>query len=1394
MIDAQIKNATCEVKCGEDTGTGWLVTSSLVITARHCVYEAIDDGAQIDLQFSIDGADKNFTASVLADNKDFDVCVLQLPEDVDITPIVLSEALPVEGSRFVSYGFPGTKLTVSHRLEGTVSQVLDELKLKMDVDLHVDSPAALSEYKGISGAALICDGVCQGLLRIQLDKSLGAISVCKMAAFLREHAIPIEEVAREELCDREELASRKSFTESFDSVVLSATNGYAFIEGAHGIGKSTFCDSYLPLSPQLDYFATYSFSSRKNRVNGMHLAQPEVFFDWLNTQVSSLLTGKAARVSVKSYSELIKDTAKLLESLGGMYSSQGKTGVIFVDGLDEVAKLGEDVFFKFIGLFPTEIPTGLVLVMSGPSYTKLSLLIGGRVGSQACITMPSLMRSDVRDYCARALLPNRYSPETISIICDRAQGHPLYLRYLIDLVNEGTEDEYLATLPLINGSIRNYYECLWSQLSGDSEVVNLLAIIARLRWGITIQQFSEILTDSERVTLVSTIERIQHLLLESNETTIYHSSFVDYLIEKTELRDPDIQQRLARYCQNNPSSRYGKLNIIYHGLKSLEEQEILAVSACNQEWADQCVTLGVEPDVLLGDVEGALNSAAHRGKLIDVVRLLLLAQRLQFRYDSLFALSADLVADALLALGKTQEAIQHVVRYGRLIVPVHEALRIAYQLIIDKKLDEALKLLDKTEVVLEKRLSDRNPKVEDFMELFEFQIQQKILRYRAGDESAMDMLMRFHHVSMQAITNSIQKQSDLRHVLPEMNSWVLGSSICLGNRYTPLAALREMNPNPTPRQEITLMRALANYQRYCFDFGLTPDQNILKQVFCDLRTLLDEAEGELDKPQLDTVNSIISLGAPVDLVASIAGKVDCQMEPIKFISADNVGMDEHELHAGMSQWRLVSMLNENISCPETEELLQENWQKGVDLICRALAWCDGAARRAKNKGNDSDLQQVWTLLESRVFNQLRITLAQRVEWSDSYSLPESVFPHIYGYLNRLITDVFPEKIGYMLEFLDERFSFQYGLYSEGFCSILITVLDRVCKHQPLDDKVEDLAWNLLLRWQEFVLKNVKNRHELIPELLALIPLFVQLGAPEEAERTYQSVLAVSMGPNWYKEDQLSLMTGAIEQIPEGEAFEVGVLPRIASLLETASGEMTFQRYVRYDKAELLEILCKRGDYSKAVSYFLRQTCGTAEQMLTEVSEGEIDRISPLRGMRFPGGALDEQEAIHRILRHAIPSGHWALCWALLEIYQFGDRRHLSETAELYAQIIGKVDGDKVALNEITRRLRLAIETELASHQRSEFVIYLREKIPTDKLEMFKDILDEHSVSGQSQKEVLADYVEGESEAKNEVTRDEMVLPGVFGTRDSIQQSEAAVLRAERLFSRRNNTAAQKKRV
>ena len=45
MIETQVTRATCSIRCGEESGTGWLVTPSFVITAYHCIVDAIENKA-----------------------------------------------------------------------------------------------------------------------------------------------------------------------------------------------------------------------------------------------------------------------------------------------------------------------------------------------------------------------------------------------------------------------------------------------------------------------------------------------------------------------------------------------------------------------------------------------------------------------------------------------------------------------------------------------------------------------------------------------------------------------------------------------------------------------------------------------------------------------------------------------------------------------------------------------------------------------------------------------------------------------------------------------------------------------------------------------------------------------------------------------------------------------------------------------------------------------------------------------------------------------------------------------------------------------------------------------------------------------------------------------------
>ena len=37
MIENFVKASTCKVDCGNELGTGFLVSESMVLTARHCV-------------------------------------------------------------------------------------------------------------------------------------------------------------------------------------------------------------------------------------------------------------------------------------------------------------------------------------------------------------------------------------------------------------------------------------------------------------------------------------------------------------------------------------------------------------------------------------------------------------------------------------------------------------------------------------------------------------------------------------------------------------------------------------------------------------------------------------------------------------------------------------------------------------------------------------------------------------------------------------------------------------------------------------------------------------------------------------------------------------------------------------------------------------------------------------------------------------------------------------------------------------------------------------------------------------------------------------------------------------------------------------------------------------
>ena len=446
MIDNIVKAATCRIKCGSESGTGHLIAGTLVLTARHCIIPAIESNSTIELTFFGAESETNLNATIMALSEELDACILSISQPLGFQPIPLTTTMPREGDDWRSFGYPVGKTSIGHRITGTISHLLGNPKLKIDIDLAVDQSVAPSDYRGLSGAALVSNNACRGMIRIKLNGSLGAISIQQLERFLAEHGIQIPKPNTDEIASdgsRNRWADRSAFQKTFEQMILNNPGDYIFLEGAHGIGKTTFCSNFRTEDQTLFALGTYSFTSQGRGTGTLYHTQPEVFFDWLSTIVSTLITGKPSRKEDRSYVTLVRETSVLLENFSKYCESTNRQGILFLDGLNEAQAADSNSMAKLLGLFPLPLPKNITIILTAPNYQTLANLLSSQVKNQNLISLPYLSDESSSNYCWQELLEHRANTALVARIVEKAKGHPLYLRYLIEYVNSSLVEEYL---------------------------------------------------------------------------------------------------------------------------------------------------------------------------------------------------------------------------------------------------------------------------------------------------------------------------------------------------------------------------------------------------------------------------------------------------------------------------------------------------------------------------------------------------------------------------------------------------------------------------------------------------------------------------------------------------------------------------------------------------------------------------------------------------------------------------------------------------------------------------------------------------------------------------------------------------------------------------------------
>lgn len=1417
MIEQELKDACCQVSSDIKHGTGWLISPDHVLTALHNIQDASGIPAgRATVKFGSGDPTEQSEAAVVAFDVELDACLLQLPAASRRRSVPLASSAPRPGARWLAFGYPVVKLELGHVVQGTIQQVFPMPIHGIDLDLTVDAPTVLTRYDGLSGAPLMVDGACQGIIRVSVDNTLGAVGSGRLREFLATHGLIFPESQPD--IDIAATGSRPQFDEIFVENLRDGESGYVLLDGAHGIGKSTYCRNFEPEADDIEVLGMYALTDRVRGSTPAHQAQPEIFYDWLNSLHSTKSTGRPARLAALSYPQLIEQTAKALEALAIECIESGKRGVLFIDGVNEADKVGGETLQRFVGLLPHVLHAGLKVVITGVGLGALSAKLGDVARGAKRLTLPALGMQAQVDICRSTLQGDLATPELIDLLCDRALGHPLYLRYLIDLVNGGASAEDVEKLPAFSGAIEDFYETIWAQLIVDNDVVNLLAIIARLRWGVATKALMPLLSDSERAVYVPTLARIRHLLTSADQTEIYHPSFSEFVVHKTSTSGDWIQGRLAAFCANAASGDYGTLNRVYHGLLGNLNDRAAAVKACNQSWVDQSVLLGAEPDVLLSDIEDALAAATGEGTAVDIVRLLLLSQRLTFRYDTLFAQSAELVSQALISLGKTDQAMRHILRYRTLIVDPLEAFAVARSLIAAKQYRDALKILDTVERTLISALAEGEMRWNQFAFLMKLRVHLYVLAEEAGADPP----------TMELVKHVAEVVTDPRHDLPaekrqELMQAVigdmLGAMLCLTGSYKPIAQIPLPEGVPSSAQATSLIAILMHAKAYSKTYDIALLKAPITLLLSDIDEKLDDSLPATDR-YFSVVDALIEVGAAPVLVEKYAGEMTLAAADVPLFAKSRALADGRAFNDAYRRQRAAYFLSKQLVQPVAQLPRQENWEAWLRTLVRSVAWHDGRARHAHALKDAAALVAVQKDLETNVLPVFAFKLKARIGWEESYFMPEHIVPWLYQHLARLYIDCFNGRAEALLGVLSKGFGDQLGLYNEGFRRALMGVIEPFTVTAGLE-AMADMVFDLLIAWRDYTLNNVENRYELVPELLQIVPLLVRAGAPEEALETYRSVLAVSMGPGWYKEDQLSLMSETLSSLPSGTVVDPAALAQIAAYLERATGEMTFQRYVRADKGNFIGELCRRGFGIDAVRYFQHQACGTNQQLFEQVSQGDLDRVSPFVGMRFPGGALEEQASLLQFIKYQNDLGAWKLCWALLETYQQGDDRYLEDWGQAYAEIInGLVDRPSElawacarvstisdAMNRerawlLLQALASSLAPAVLEAQRAlvDKVKEVEKSLPAGQLDRIGSNygLQMRPPDGprKEAEEPLADTasasstaVEPDAESNVADEDDSVFLPGTFGRSSAVEEATRAISESHAHLKRRNSAAA-----
>jgi len=1375
------------IECGTECGSAFFLKGDLIATCRHCILPHLLDETPIYAHFG----DEKILVVVCEPfiPEAYDTVFLRparAVEGVSAIPLVASH-LP-RGLSWESFGFPGERGERGMLIRGSVVPFINAGSTPRDVELECERSDQISDYRGFSGAPLVVDGTVRGMLQRRLDGGIGAISLARLQGYLVaadvrfrsqieiEHLPP--SLAREvestipnsrSLCQLEEELSERH-------------NGYLVLTGHPGAGKTLIVASFRPTGDHMLVVGRYfSGGYVGSDLTPAYYRQLSTFAQWLSNQ-ASLRTSQAVAVRPDfATGDFAKSVIANMNAIGASFSGE-LHGVLLIDGVDAAHA---DTLPGFLEYLPVAPPRGLAIVITTSDSASLVKKAGHLRIAKEIFTQP-LPRNDCeRLVRSRVAYPLR--PSEAARIAELSEGHPLTLSYFINEFVAATERGDEDPGAVLEGGPQEYYQRVWNRFSDGSPTQYLLSLIASLRGAVSEDELVKMLPASQKTAFINSFESIRYLFrVDQGSVRFYHESFRDFITAQATSSLDDIHATLVHYCESAANSEYALTNFLYHHLRSSTDRQEVS-RRCTQDWLDRAASRCAHPELLLSDVEEVLRNRLEEGDLRETVRLLLLRSRIHYRYNQVFAMFAADFAKAAISLRGPDQALRFIVRQGYHICSFEETLSLLRSLCASGHLAQAEEMyrdlrmrfwaaceagamhyeglvsqMAATWIVgLASHADDLRPLTEDLHALS--RLLRSNLDSGAESEAATRHIRSLAHATIAgeclwATGFALTKADDPVEVAVTLESADRiarcdGSVEHRANRPEPPGPLKALG-----RSELgQALKSLASDA----DIG-SGDAAIVA------RALIRNSDA------FETVRAIYRASMP--LIVDMNLRSDNGVDP----NLSNVS--KALLANEVRGYTLDPSISDRISY-----VTRHAWE---DRLFEAITWLGGeCGRRYRQRalGESAELTFV-EILRLEFLPQISFSLHERSEWEDACHIPEVILPELLTYAASVLADLEPTSCSRYAELILDHAQPQFGLYTEGYTRLLGSIANALgvtpLGIQPAADVRRAMLQHIITR--------VFARQERVAGLLDCAQHLARLGAAEDAERAFQGAVDSSLGPNWYKEDQFRLIVDAIEAVDDSK-FSLSQWKKTIELLAYASGESTFQRFVRDVKGDLIGLLSKHGHLSEAFETYRHYLLPSYELQESRIKRVDVDKTTKLAGNQFGLQEVDEQRASLELLS-GLGGASPLKRWAVVELFwPWGDDRYAPEFVKELCDLLTSEKSQQIG----PRLLRL-LRAEVSPDRRAEFVAGIRRHDAAGVTERWLQAAMDSGIIGDPTDDSMSpesemstsDRPSTSAQETDETDDKELFLPGTFGHRADLRALEVAVELAGRRIARHDFETAR----